>query len=197
MSDSIHSPLGSDVFSSLNSLSPPPTPIAKRERHFFTSIAATPPTPMFFPTSQSLFSSSAHRCPFSQLSPANKEAMEEKQLASLASRPAPSLRLMSRSGTNISQASDVKTRIQAGQILPLPFSFPGTSFKSIESSIQQMPSLSDSSKSSDSANLLESTLKKPEPVVDPNQQVKLPSFQRSGVQHRTVKKRNSIVARTA
>eukprot|EP00581_Thalassiosira_minuscula_P016887 CAMPEP_0183730962 /NCGR_PEP_ID=MMETSP0737-20130205/33969_1 /TAXON_ID=385413 /ORGANISM="Thalassiosira miniscula, Strain CCMP1093" /LENGTH=204 /DNA_ID=CAMNT_0025963569 /DNA_START=459 /DNA_END=1073 /DNA_ORIENTATION=- len=200
---SIQSPVESEVFSFFETLSPPPTPLAKRGRHFFPSNASTP-VPMFFPKSQSLLSSpSARRAEtlLSRSSPANKEAMAQKQLASLASRPVPIIRLVPRkTKTDTSQvnraatSTDIKKIIQAGQTPPLPFSFPNDSFdvKQIKSAIPQVPSLSDSTASSDS----ESNMTKPGPVAGPKL-AKLPSFQRSGMHRRTVHRCNSYVARSA
>mmetsp|Transcript_32225 Transcript_32225/g.59091 ORF Transcript_32225/g.59091 Transcript_32225/m.59091 type:complete len:198 (-) Transcript_32225:907-1500(-) len=197
MSVSIHSPLSSNVVSSFDSLSPPPTPIAKRSCHFFPSNAATPTIPMFFRTSQSLFSSSSPQCHFHTSSSDNEKATGKKQLASLASRPAPSLQLRVRS-SSVSQSRVALKELQLDQIPALPFLFPDTSFRSIESSTPQKHSPSNSStRSSDSVNILKSTSKKQKPIASPNQQAKLPAFHRSGMKHRAVKQRNSFVARSA
>ncbi len=60
---SIHSPIQSELLNSL-SLSPPPTPIAKRGCHFFPADGgggdATVPVPLFFPKTASVFGSSYH-----------------------------------------------------------------------------------------------------------------------------------------
>jgi len=194
---SIHSPLSSEVVSSFDSLSPPPTPIAKRSRHFFPSNAAPPTTPMFFPTSQSLFGSSSQQCHFPTSSSDNEGAIGRKQLASLASRPAPSLQLRVRS-SSVSQSRFALKELQLDQIPALPFLFPDTAFRPIESSTPQKHSPSNSStRRSDSVSILKSTPKKQKPIPSPNQQAKLPEFQRSGMKHSAMKQRNSFVARSA
>lgn len=122
MKISINSPLPSEVF---NELSPPPTPIAKRGRHFFPSNAAVP---MFFPKSQSIFGS-AHAHPnISAPTTAEKEATEMKRLlASLAHRPVPRLHLspmpkskFGKDSTNTSRAEDMM-QLQADQLPTLPY----------------------------------------------------------------------------
>lgn len=189
MSIPIHSPLSTEVYSSLSSLSPPPTPIAKRFRHFVQSNATTA-MPMFFPMSQSLFYSSVHRCHHSDASPSNKDEVvtEKKKLKLIASRPASILRLMPRSRTNISQTREGTKRIQVDQLPPLPFLYLDTSLKSIESMIPRLPSLSDSMKSSDSSQILESTFKKKEHIIYSNQQTMQSAFQRTGTHHCPVQK---------
>lgn len=121
MSVSIHSPLPTySVFPSFHdsSLSPPPTPLAKRARHFFpsNSEASSSPVPMFFPTSKSLLShrsssSSFHNSSSPRLSPTRlhdrthaaptsptfeKENVARRQLKDMARRPPPALRLRPR-----------------------------------------------------------------------------------------------------
>mmetsp|Transcript_13758 Transcript_13758/g.20743 ORF Transcript_13758/g.20743 Transcript_13758/m.20743 type:complete len:253 (-) Transcript_13758:127-885(-) len=186
----IHSPLSTDVYSSLSSLSPPPTPIAKRSRHFFQS-STTSAMPMFFPMSQSLFYSSGHRCHHSDASPSIKdeEATEKKKLKLIASRPASILRLMPRSRTNISQTREGTKRIQVDQLPPLPSSYLDTSLKSIKPMIPRLPFLSDSTKTSDSSQILESTFEKKEHIS--NQQAMQSAFQRTGANDCAVQKRTS------
>lgn len=254
MSVILESPHASLVFgSTLDTLSPPPTPIAKRARHFFPSNASTP-TPMFFPKSQSLLSGrsssstssgrgasfgtlSSHSArPAASTSPLEKEKALRVALARLASRPAPHLTLQPRpanhharllrinpkssfrpgadceveylSSREIFPRGYVRGKVEADEIPPLPFVFdeeevvvpPSTSKKAVQpaamSSIPKLPSLSDSTNSNITKSLPIMTAKLSlEPA--PQGQVKLPSFARGGIHRRTVKKRNSIVARTA
>jgi len=151
----------------------------------------------------------------------NDDAAKERQLERLSSRPMNRMQLNPRLNDgvhNLSHARDGKTRIDVDQLQPLPFSFSDEPID--ESSLPQLPSLSDSSKSftssgnSESKNAEkpapamyqqvklesfkrspESILKKAAPAFD--QQVKLPSFQKGGIHRRTVRKRNSFVAKSA
>ncbi|KAL7546101.1 hypothetical protein ACHAWF_009433 [Thalassiosira exigua] len=190
MSVSIQSPLLSDVVSCLESLSPPPTPIAKRARRFFPSEDATPPTPMFFPKSQSILQAEELRTP-SRLSTVDMEAMKSEQLEMLASRPAPRLRLKPRLHvymTNTSQKENINYQMNADQAAPFPFSLPPS-----------LPSLSvsfcESSTSVSSGIGSEPTPKKsgPAPAI---QRANLPSIQRNGTQ-RGFFKCNSFAAMSA
>lgn len=206
MSVTIQSPFNSEVLSSFDySVSPPPTPIAKRARHFFPSNAPTP-TPMFFPKSQSLLVSS-----FQHSSHKDITDVERKHLALLASRPSPSVQLKPRHAltdashrtnrvSSCNGSKDVKKRFKLEEMPQLPFSFPPEkSFKPIMSpTIPDLPSLPLSSGSSKGLSKSDSALeKKTSSPAAAAQQVKLPSFQRRGVDHRTIKKRNSLVARSA
>eukprot|EP00581_Thalassiosira_minuscula_P018102 CAMPEP_0183713004 /NCGR_PEP_ID=MMETSP0737-20130205/8016_1 /TAXON_ID=385413 /ORGANISM="Thalassiosira miniscula, Strain CCMP1093" /LENGTH=205 /DNA_ID=CAMNT_0025941751 /DNA_START=229 /DNA_END=846 /DNA_ORIENTATION=+ len=201
---SIQSPLKSEVFSSYDTLSPPPTPIAKRSRYFIPSNASAHPMPMLLPANQSLLGSSAARRaepPLTTSSYTNEEAMARMHLESIASRPAPTLILMRRPRIEADTSRDnrdLNNIIQVDTLPPLPFSFPKDSFdfKSIESAIPQVPSQSSSNKSG-SSNSLGSNEKKPDAVASAKHQVKLPSFQRSGMQRRAANRRNSYVARSA
>lgn len=218
MNVSIHSPLQSEVLlSSLAySLSPPPTPIAKRANHrrFFPSNAATPvtPTPTFFPKSKSLINDARHR-PSPSPSTADKEAMERKSLALLASRPVPRLHLTPRPkrfGTNLTNLSsqangnNIRKQVRANELPPLPFSFPDSVVEQLT-----MPSLSDDA-SSPRIFVPVSTRSLPTPKSIPTpkrpvesssaggrQAKKLPPFQQGGMHRRTVKRCNSFAARSA
>jgi hypothetical protein len=212
MSVTMESPLSSQVFGSLDSLSPPPTPNAKRARHFFPSNASSP-TPMFFPKSKSLFGTNTR----AGLSPASeKENAERMQLQRLASRlppclqlkPRPTditnrtarLRLSSRSSSGDMPINESrKMRITVDQILPLPLVFHESktlSFKPVEessvASIPELPSLSCSLSDSSKGSVIGSVIK---PSV--SYQAKLPSIKRDGMHRHIVKKRNSFVARSA
>lgn len=213
MNVSIHSPLQSEVLlSSLAySLSPPPTPIAKRANHrrFFPSNAATPvtPTPTFFPKSKSLINDARHRPSPSSPSTIEKEAMERKSLAFLASRPVPRLHLTPRPkrfGTNLTNLSsqangdNIRKQVRANELPPLPFSFPDSVVEQLT-----MPSLSDDA-SSPRIFVPVSTRSLPTPkspagtsTAGGRQATKLPPFQQGGMHRRTVKRCNSFAARSA
>lgn len=203
MSVTIQSPFSSAVFPSFDySISPPPAPIAKRARHFFPSNAPTP-TPFFFSKGQSILdsTSSIHSAD------GDKEAfleLERRQVAFLVSRPAPDLKLKPRSAltdatprTNSSatlhyvDSKEVTKRFELDKMPGLPFTcLPKKAFKPISSpKMPDLPSLSGSDH-----GVGDNKLSDPTPTA---QQAKLPAFQRSGVHRRTVRKRNSLVARSA
>ncbi|KAL7537604.1 hypothetical protein ACHAWF_005840 [Thalassiosira exigua] len=191
MSVSIQSPLLSDVVSCLESLSPPPTPIAKRARHFFPSNAATPtpPTPMFFPKSQSLLRANDISKP-SRPSTVDRETVRKKQLAMLAARPAPRLRLKPNIRAPLADAShkeNINYKMDIDQVPPLPFSFPPLLPSLSVSFCESPPSMSSSS-----GIRSEPTPKKSDPTpAVPDE--KLPSFRRNGM-HRGFVKCNSFAA---
>ena len=120
----LRSPRNSEVFSlSLTSLSPPPTPIAKRGRHSsLPANAVTSPAPMFFPKSQSVFRSAHHSRPVEN---DDAIAMERERLAMLASRPIPSLRLLPRRPNGMMRTNSVSCDCDEDiiRLPPLPFSF--------------------------------------------------------------------------
>lgn len=205
MSVTIRSPFSSEVFPSFDySLSPPPTPIAKRARHFFPNNAATL-TPLFFSKSQSLLDSTSSH----QSADGDKEAfreLERKHLAMLASRPAPSLQLKPRStlsdATHDSlHSNDISKSFKLDDMPELPFAVPpkNKSFKPINSSeMPDIPSLSLSTSSPKKLSKSDPGMgKNPSHPTTAMQHAKLPAFQRSGVHRRTVRKRNSLVARSA
>lgn len=193
---SVRSPLNSEVLSLLESLSPPPTPVAKRGAHFIPSNAATP-VPKYFPASQSIFGALL-RVDY----PGEKEVAEEMQLRQLASRPVPSFRLKrrptpmnsSRAAATTEGAKKMRVQVHAEQLPPLPLAAgPALASKSsAKMLIPLLPSLStlsvESSKStSESAS-----------ESGPGQQgSKLPSFERQGMHRRVAQRRNSFVARSA
>lgn len=180
MCNSFQSPRQSEVLSSalVDSLSPPPTPIAKRARRSSPSS----PAPMFFPKSKSIISA-AHD-PSPSPSTAEKEDTEEKRVALLlASRPVPHTRLSPRptqfgvkKTTNTFRAEDIETLIRTNQLPPLPFSSPASS------TVEQLEALSLSARAKSAGS---------PPLA------KLPSFERGGMHRRTSARRNSLVARTA
>lgn len=170
------SPLPSQVFSisTLDTLSPPPTPIAKRgaSHHFFPSRASTP-TPVFFPKSKSLLGhDSSGNVSAGGLTPASAPAVAEGQgdentvenkqrllAKKLASRgPGPSFRLAPRprfgssssANRTIRNANDTDEYIKKmlGQMPPPPLTTSFPDLKSMEASIPQVPSLSAHSSSS-------------------------------------------------
>lgn len=188
MSFSIHSPLSSEVFSSFDSLSPPPAPIGKRAQYFFPSNYAAPPTP---------FPAQCQRRP-SNATVADEEGVVGKKLALLASRTVPMIKLMPRPRTGGLQAGMALTQIRVDQCPPLPFQFPNESYNHVESSTGQSPSPPDSSKSTNSEKrVLGLGPKKPVPVASRTQQAKLPAYQRRGTHRPTSEKRNSFAARSA
>ena len=193
MSASVHSPLSSEVFSSFDSLSPPPTPVAKRGCHFFPSNASTPVEhmPMFFPTSASLLSPTRKVSLSSSKNHKENKNIERSTLASLASRPTPCLRLKPRpKNMNVSASPsfilDGKKQVLAvdkhtvDQLIPMPFS-----------QLPMVPNLSlDTGKSDNVSNLSPRKIS----ASDPG---KLPSFHQCGMHRHTTKKCNSFVARSA
>ncbi len=103
----IESPHASLIFGPLDTLSPPPTPVAKRARHFFPNVAGTP-APVFFPTSHSLlsgrgsgscetFGASSRSAPAA--GPPDEENAARQALARLAHIPVPRLKLRPRPAT--------------------------------------------------------------------------------------------------
>lgn len=167
----LSSPLPSQVFSlsTLETLSPPPTPIAKRgdSNHFFPS-GATTPTPMFFSKSKSLLGhDNDGNVTAGGLTPASAPAVGARQTnentvenqqrllaKKLASRgPVPSLRLAPRprfggssSANTTNDTEDMKKLMD--QMPPPPLYSPFPDLKSMEANIPQVPSLSSHSSSS-------------------------------------------------
>lgn len=195
------SPTNSQVFPSFDySLSPPPTPIAKRARQFLPSNTASSPVPMFFSKSRSLFgpesigrANNAHH----YLSP--EEAMEKKQLQVFASRPAPDVLLKPRPTVTSTThwESSPRPTVAMDKILAPPFTSSGATFRpvsdDVESSIiPELPWLS--SNNSSTSKRLEP--KKPEQYTF-GRQAKLPSFQRGGMRRHIERRRSSFVARSA
>ena len=197
MSVSIQTPPSSDVFSSYNNrLSPPPTPMAKRGRHFFESNDDTmpPEIPMFFPSSNSVMTGHLSCLKDEEEDTKEEENVERRLLNLLASRPTPTIRLKPRPTSSIHNIMDTEIppedtckkqvlEVDIGQIKPLPIYSPSSVAehkRSIESMIRKLPSLSSDSET----NTIPTTRK-------------LPSFQRGGIHRHTTKRRNSIVARSA
>lgn len=196
MSYIILSPPASEVIPPLESLSPPPTPIAKRGGSFSRSSNTLNPTPIYFPTSWSRLGSAHH--PSTCSSSADKDATAENQIA-LLSRPVPNMQLVRRSpgsgASTLKFDDDEERRKIMSQIPMLPlYSHPETSSQSVEASVKLLPppSLDASKRSGNRADRLCNA----NSVVN-QQAVKLPSFQRKGLHHATVTRRNSYVARSA
>lgn len=153
MSVSIESPHASLVFSSFNldSLSPPPTPAAKRVRRFIPrGNVETSPTPMFFPKSQSLLGS---------YSGDNKQGASDEsrnQLANqLSSRPIPTLQLQRRLVRHPMNEKESTLLVEKdlNRIPPLPFSFEQIpTVPSLSSSKSSEMSMSSSSKNASSSD---------------------------------------------
>lgn len=198
MSVAIHSPPSSEALPPLDSLSPPPTPAAKRARQFCSS-SNVGPMPMFFPKSLSILGTEP--CPF-RLKAEVDEAVEKKRLAHLGSRPVPRLQLrstLSSRGTEQNIAvwakdGSIARQINMNQIPQLPYD--NFSFKSIESELPEMPAMGSSSKSSGSSSPIVLTPKTPAVSAIEPTHVKLPSFQRNK-QGLRQKRRSSFAARTA
>lgn len=195
MSVSIQTPPSSVMSSSYNNeLSPPPTPVAKRGRHFFNSNDTTPQIPMFFPTSSSVMTGHLSCLKDEEKEIKIEENVERRLLNLLASRPTPTIRLKPRPTTLMhsnnmdTPPEDTKKQVlvfDMDEIMPLPIYSPSSITepkRSIESMIRKLPSLSSDSETK---------------TISKSDTRKLPSFQRGGLHHHTTKRRNSIVARSA
>lgn len=166
---SIHSPHPSQVFSSLETLSPPPTPMAKRAR----CVALTSPMPMFFPTSQSLLRQNAQQdAPYS-----SAERDQSRLLTSSSSLGyAPLLQRRQRSNNDHSSKSKIiLSQALLRQIPPPPFSSL-LDMKSMESSIPREASRRMNSFESNvsAASVQNSEARKAEPKAAAGNQQKKP-----------------------
>jgi hypothetical protein len=188
---SIHSPIQSEILNSLASLSPPPTPIAKRGCHFFpadSSGDATVPVPLFFPTTASVFGSSYHEPNRRILSSRSTHHSDEEddsvdaELMFLISYPPPRLRLEQRRTVTITPPPLTPSQNEK-RFLQVPDD-------SLKLMIPTLPSLAQEISNNNSDNLSFTLMKRSYPPA-------MKSQSPCDTPHQKVERRHSFAAKSA
>ncbi|KAL3760193.1 hypothetical protein ACHAWU_008940 [Discostella pseudostelligera] len=179
----IQTPLNPEVLPYLETLSPPPTPIAKRGRSFFPAgDDASLNVPMFFPKSASIFGSYQPQSPRST-QPANKDDNSvEAELMFIISYPSPRFRLEQRRTITISPPPLTPPQNEKF-VLQVPDN-------SLPLLIPKLPLLPERSKSD---NVSFTLMKRSHPALIQS----MPQRPTLDMNHRKVERRHSYVAKSA